>query len=502
MTIIIWSALGPIAGCRRPACGFSSPRTLVTALIVAVTAMFPLWAQSSNAQTLDPANPNQSSIDALLRPVVIDRMADRYIAGASIVVVSGDRIVYKAGFGRREVFQEIPVRVDSTIWRIGSITKVLTGVAVMQLVDRGLVRLDDDVNQYLDSVKVPDTFPRPVRVRDLLTHTGGFDQPGLGRHATSAEAVRPLEEFLAEYLRRLRPPGELAVYDTYGITLAGYLVEQVSGLTYGEYLQRNIFNPLRMSRSGITLPPSLVRDAAVGYEFAGHWEAMPWEFMNTAPASTVNATAPDMGNFIVMLLNGGRFEGRQVLSEAAVRTMLARQFTNDPEQPGYGLTFAENKQFGVPAFSHGGSMTGFGALLYLIPAQRLGVFIAYNQESETLANEVVSRLVSALIPGSGAKPLLRAPLAVDSEVARFAGSYADAVYNHRNPDQGWRRRTVAVSVGDAGQLVFQQLSATRVGAMAFQRPDGSLLTFRENAQGEITHMFLNQTVYERVGDTR
>lgn len=463
--------------------------------------MFPLWAQSSNAQTLDQANLNQSSIDALLRPLVIDKMADRYIAGASVVVVSGDHIVYKAGFGRREVFQEIPVKVDSTVWRIGSITKTLTGVAVMQLVDRGLVRLDDDVNQYLDAVTVPETFPRPVRVRDILTHTGGFDQPGLGRHATSAGAVRPLEGFLADHLIRLRPPGELAVYDTYGITLAGHLMEQVSGLTYEEYLQQNIFKPLLMSRSGITLPPSLMRDAAVGYEFAGHWEAMPWEYMNTAPASTVNATAPDMGNFVVMLLNGGQFEGRQVLSEESVRTMLTRQFTNDPEQPGFGITFWENRQFGVPAFSHGGSMTGFGALLYLIPAQNFGVFIAYNQESETLANAVVSLLVSALIPGSGANPLSRAPLAVISEVERFAGSYADAVYNHRNPYEGWWRRTVAVSVDDAGQLVFQQRSATQVGTMAFQRPYGSLLTFREDAQGQITHMFLNQTVYERIGET-
>lgn len=446
----------------------------------------------------DQALLNASAIDSILRPLVIDRLADSYVAGAAIVVVSGDRIVYKSGFGRREVLYEDPVRVDRTVWRLGSITKVLTGVATMQLVDRGLLRLDADVNQFLAEAKVPETFPRPVTLHHLLTHTAGFDQLGLNRHVRSREEVRPLGPFLAENLVRLRQPGELATYDTYGITLAGHLVERLSGMGYEEYLRRNIFEPLEMARAGITVPSVLAPDVAVGYEFAGHWEAMPWEYMNTDPASTANATAPEMGNFLIMLLNGGRYKGRQVLSDGAVRQMLTRQFSNDAEQPGYGYTFWEDRSFGIPAFSHGGSMTGYGALLSVIPEHRIGVFVAYNQESSRLGTAVVSALVTSLFPGSAASPVLRAAYTANADISRFAGVYANAMHNHQNPDVGWRRRPFDVTVNETGQIIFQNQRATRIGPLAFQRPDGVLVTFRENPGKKITHMFMNQDAFERI----
>jgi CubicO group peptidase (beta-lactamase class C family) len=150
---------------------------------------------------------NESSLDSLLRPLFINKLTDRYIAGAAIGVVYEGRLVYSKGFGDREVFSEDPVDASRTIFRIGSITKVLTGIAVMQLVDRGLVDLDADVNQYLTDVQVPDTFEEPVRVRHLLTHTAGFDQIGLDRHADGPEDVEPLGEWLSGKLIRIRPPG-------------------------------------------------------------------------------------------------------------------------------------------------------------------------------------------------------------------------------------------------------------------------------------------------------
>lgn len=475
-----------------------SAMTLVW-LPTSLQAMSPLQqGRQTSGSAPDQARLNPSTIDSILRPLVIDKMADGYIAGAAIVVVSGDRIVYRSGFGRREVLREDPVQVDRTIWRLGSITKVLTGVATMQMVDRGLLRLDADVNQYHSEAKVPVTFPQPITAHHLLTHTAGFDQLGLNRHARSREEVRQLGAWLAENLVRLRPPGEVATYDTYGIVLAGHLVERLSGLRYEEYLRRNVLEPLEMTRAGVTVPADLRPDVAVGYEFAGHWEAMPWEYMNTDPASSANATAPEMGNFLIMLLNGGRFKGRQVLSGGAVRQMLTRQFSNDPEQPGYGYTFWEDRSFGVPAFSHGGSMTGYGALLYLIPEHRIGVFVAYNQESSKLGTAVVSALITAIFPGSAALPALRAAYTANADIARFAGAYANTMHNHRNPDLGWRRRPFDVTVTDSGQLVFDRQLATRVGPLTFQRPDGVVVTFRESASGEITHMFVNQDAFERL----
>lgn len=500
------SILDPATQHRAPSRGISLMIAAAFGLIAVAMSLAPGElqamgylppAQGAAAATPGQAALSQASIDAILRPVMIDKMADRYIPGSSIVVVSGDRIVYKAGFGRREVFQEVPVDVDRTIWRIGSITKVLTAIAVMQQVDRGRLSLEADVNQYLSAFKVPDGFGKPVRVRNLLTHTSGFDQPGLNRQVASQAQVLPLGEFLSTNLTRVRPPDELAVYDTYAITLAGYLVEQQSGLPYEQYLQKNLFEPLEMSRSNIVMPPALLPDRAVGYEFAGHFEATRWEYMNTAPASTVNSTAPDMGNLLIMLLNKGQFKGKQVLSEQSVRAMLTRQFTNDPQQPGFGFIFWEDRSFGVPAFSHGGSMTGFGALLYVIPEQRFGVFIACNQETGDLANAAVSKLVTSLFPKTqiAAAPLARFAAA---DAARFAGQYANAMHNHADPTRGWRRSPFDVTVNESGDLVFNGEPATRVGPLAFQRKDGVLITFRENAAKAITHMFVAQAAFERI----
>ena len=457
-----------------------------------------LTQQTRPAEGLERSLLHAAALDSIVRPIFIDHMADRYIAGAAISVVHEGRIVYQGGFGRREVFHEIAVDPDGTIWRIGSITKVLTGVAVMQLVDRGLLDLDAPVNDYLTGFQIPDTFDEPVRVRHLLTHTAGFDQSGLGRHVSSREEVRPMGEFLEEYLVRIRPPDVISTYDTYGITLAGYLVELVSGLSYEEYLKRHIFEPLDMHRSGVLVPPALEGDVATGYGFAGHWEAATWEFMNTDPASTVNSTVTGMARFAIMLLEEGRYDGRPVLSEASARAMLSRQWTNHPDQPGYGYAFWEDRSYGIPAFSHGGSMEGYGSFLYLVPEYDLGVFIAYNQESGSLPNVVLTGLVDALFPGRPDGPRLHPRLTERLDVSRFTGTYANSMHHHTNPEEGWRRQPFELEADAEGRLVFQGEPAFPVGPLAFQREDGLLITFREDERGEIAYMFVNQTVYEKL----
>jgi CubicO group peptidase (beta-lactamase class C family) len=448
---------------------------------------------------LDTTLLNHAALDSILRPLVINRMTDRYIAGAAVSIVHDGRLVYAEGFGDREVFTEDPVDPARTIFRIGSITKVLTGVAILQLVDRGLLDLDADVNEYLDAFQVPDTFEEPVRVRHLLTHTAGFDQIGLDRHVESPDAARPPGDWLAENLVRIRPPGEVSAYDTYAITLAGYLVEAVSRLDYEEYLRLHVFAPLAMHRSGIRIPPALVSDVALGYGFAGEWEVLSWEYMNTNPASTVNSTAVDMAHLGLMLLGEGRFQGRRVLSEEHAKAMLTRQYTNHPDQPGYGYTLFENQWNGITTFSHGGSMAGYAAMLYLVPEHELGIFISSNQESGALIDAVVSPLLAALFPGA-VPPAKRDPYTGRVDLARFTGTYANNVYHHGDPTTGWRREPFDLEATGDGALMFDGAPARPVGLLAFERDDGLLLTFREDASGEITHLFVRQTVYEKLED--
>jgi len=439
--------------------------------------------------------PSAVNIDSIVRPVFVNKLQEYHIAGAMISVVHRGDVVYSAGFGEREVFRELPVDPVRTVFRIGSITKVMTGVAILQLVDAGQLDLDTDVNEYLRDFRIEDTFSEPVRVRNLLTHTAGFDQIGLGRHAGSAEEVLPLGDFLAGNLVRIRPPEEVSTYDTYAITLAGYIVEAVSGMSFDAYLQRHIFEPLDMTRTGIAVPDSLLLDLASGYEFAGTWESPPWEYMNTAPASSVNSTAADMARFILMLLEGGQYRGRTILSEASARAMLTQQFTNHPEQPGYGYTFFEDRSHGVEAWSHGGSMTGYGSLLFLVPADDFGVFMAWNQESARLPRDVLNRLIPELLPVLSDAEL---PRVENVDARRFTGIYANSMYHHGDPATGWRRRSFEVEATEDGDLLVQGSRAYPAGPLTFQSSEGPLLTFRDDENGSIEYLFIDQTVYERL----
>ena len=480
--------------------GLATTCLVLSVVVAAVPGALSAAAAGSEPEPdlqVEKLEPEQ--LDELLRPVFIDTMADAYVAGAAVAVVHRGEVVYSRGFGRREVYGEVPVDPRTSIFRIGSVTKVLTGMALMQLVERGQVDLDADVNRYLDTPKVPDAFGKPVRVRDLLTHTAGFDQIGLGRHARSAEEVLPLGEFLDGNLSRIRPPGEIGVYDTYGITLAGLIVERVSGSGYEEFLQGNLFEPLEMHRSGISVPASLAADRVVGYEFRGRWFPQEWEYMNTAPASTVNSTVADMANLMIMLLDEGRFRGRQVLAPETVCQMLSQQHSNHPDHPGYGLTFWENRSHGVDAWSHGGSMTGFGSLLYLVPQHQLGVFVAYNQESGRLGTRVVSSLVDGLFSGLRPPPTLERVSATDLE--QFVGTYANALHHHADPTRGWRRRPFEITATDDG-LQFQGQTVHAIGPLSFQRDDGLRLTFHQDDAGEVDYLFVNQTVYERLDTPR
>jgi hypothetical protein len=178
--------------------------------------------------------------------------------------------------------------------------------------------------------------------------------------------------------------------------------------------------------------------------------------------------------------------------------MLTRQFTNHPDQPGYGYTLWEDRSHGVPAFSHGGSMTGFASFLYLVPEHDLGVFVAYNQESGSLAERAVSTIVAALLPGPREFPDLRERLGRHVDSAPFVGTYANSMHHHADPDTGWRRSPFRLEADEEGRLVFQGAPAFPVGELAFQREDGLLLTFLTGERGQVSHLVVNQTVYERL----
>src|SRR5688500_15612190 len=355
-----------------------------------------------------------------------ERMAGDRIPGAGFVFVQNGRVLVIRGYGLASIAQQRPVLPESTIWRVGSISKVFTAAAVMQLVDRGTVKLDAPVDSYVRRVAIPRTYPDPVTVRHLLNHTAGFDEVRPGTQAQTRDGLLPLDQFLNGRLVRVRPPGRTTAYSTYGITLAGEMIEEVSGVTYENFLQRNIWEPLGMRRSGIDVPTTLQGDVAMGYEISGDsLVSQPWEWYHTAPASSINATVADMGRFLIAHLRPARASAPRVLSDSALTEMHRQQVTMHSFIPGYALGFNEDYVGDLRVLEHGGNMAGFSALMVLVPRENAGFFVVNHFEGSRLRDDLKWLLLERFIPSAKQRrhvPTTLPPVA-KVQPERFAGRY-------------------------------------------------------------------------------
>ncbi len=177
-------------------------------------------------------------------------MQAEHVAGAIISVVHAGKTLFSGGYGAAHIGENEPVDPSQSIFRLASVSKLFVATAVMQLVEQGTLDINADVNTYTKGFRIPEAFGAPVTLANLLTHTGGFDDRFLGMAARTPETLTPLGEYLAQRMPpRVMPPGHSMSYSNHGFALAGYVVECVSGMPFSEYVRKNIFEPLRMSRS-------------------------------------------------------------------------------------------------------------------------------------------------------------------------------------------------------------------------------------------------------------
>ena len=240
------------------------------------------------------------------------------VAGASFALVHDGRLVLAKGFGLANLEKQTPVVADRTLFDVQSVTKLFTITAVMQAAERGVVDLDEDVNKYLKTFQLEETFPQPVRLVDLMTHTSGLEDQGVGITARRKSDALPLGEFFATSLpSRVRPPGQVMLYTDCGICLAGYVVESATGVPLAQFMTENILEPLEMRRTCFfELSTELQPDFAVGYSFEnGQYKALPHYYHNIWASSSMMTTATDMAHFMIAHLQDGRFETVRILNE-------------------------------------------------------------------------------------------------------------------------------------------------------------------------------------------
>jgi CubicO group peptidase (beta-lactamase class C family) len=309
----------------------------------------------------------------------------------AVVAVAGDRIVWTRSAGLSNIRVKTAAACD-TVYLIASTFKTMSATALLQQMEQGKFKLDDAVNDYLTDFKIEGENKRyPVTFRHLLTHTSGLPTD-FGRHAVWEEAGPPsLVDYLRGHLRLARRPGTRVHYSNIAFTLVAHLVEKFSGVPFKEYMRTNVFAPVEMRDTAFEPRADMAERLAIPYmpvrRRPGVFQPVDWVKADAWPAGVVYGTAVDMARWLSANLNGGVYKGRRILSEAAFREMVTRQFERFAgpinggwlnETSGYGLAWWVSTLEGETIIAHSGSVNGYTAFLAGNVQRRTGIAVLTN----------------------------------------------------------------------------------------------------------------------------
>ncbi|HJS23207.1 MAG TPA: serine hydrolase [Pyrinomonadaceae bacterium] len=325
-----------------------------------------------------PHEMTPTDVEAFLDGLVPLQIKDDDIAGVTISVVKDGKLLFAKGYGYADVEKKKPVSAQETLFRPGSISKLFTWTAVMQLFEQGKLDLDRDVNEYLD-YKIPDAFGKPITLKHIMTHTPGFEEQIKDLFLTDSSKPN-LGQYLKTHIpARIYPPGTVPAYSNYATAVAGYIVERISGRPFDEYVAENILKPLNMTRSTFTqpLPSDLAPLMSNGYRL-GSDAPGPFEIVNAFPAGSLSSSATDMAQFMMAHLADGQLGNARILKPETARLMHSRLFALDDAANAMCYGFYEESRNGHRIIGHGGDTVYFHSDLHLVLDQKLGFFVSYN----------------------------------------------------------------------------------------------------------------------------
>jgi CubicO group peptidase (beta-lactamase class C family) len=365
--------------------------TRALALIVTALGAFSTgWATPPSLATNEPAPTFQrhaltnEDLDVWLDGLMPYALHQADVAGAVVVVVKDGQVLFKKGYGCADVARRRPVDPDTTLFRPGSISKLFTFTAVMQLVEAGRINLDADINQYLD-FRIPPYHGQGITMRNLMTHTPGFEDSLRDLYADPSKAPPTLEVFVKQQIpERIYSPGTVTAYSNYGVTLAGYIVQRVSGEDFDDYMDRHILQPLGMHNSTFRqpLPPVLKPQMSNGYRLASS-PARPFEIIGVAPAGSLAASGSDMAKFMIAHLQNGELDGQRILKATTAQEMHNTPTTLiSPSIYRFLLGFYERSRNGHRIIAHDGDSQWFHSNLLLYLDDQVGLFVSMNSRGQ------------------------------------------------------------------------------------------------------------------------
>ncbi|MGH8137779.1 MAG: serine hydrolase domain-containing protein [Steroidobacteraceae bacterium] len=463
---------------------------------------------SSGATAVSAAAANLNDLPALeafFDGALNADMPEHHVTGAVISIVKDGQLLFAKGYGRSDLARNTPIDPATSLFRIGSTTKTFTWTAVMQLVEQGKLDLDKDVNAYIKGFRIPDTYPQPITLRHIMTHTAGFEEGFLGYLIQSDPKKQvPISQALREHMpARVRPAGEMSSYSNYGAALAGLIVEQVSGTPFNEYIEKNIFEPLDMQFATVQepVPARLAPYVTTGYKFRNGGEvAQPYEIVGGfRPAGSGAVSALDMTHFMLAHLQDGRYAERRILNPQTAQLMHATAFAPEPRFPGMALGFYHQDINGLDAFGHGGDTNYYHTDMLLLPKQNFGLFLSCITEDRRIIEKVEDAFFDRYFPRGSPRAQRLAHAAALPLATRYAGHYQWTRRNHSDIDKIFNLFTsLSVAPLENGNLLLGGLDPD---GLQFEPIAPDLyrevlhgewkISFRSNAAGHVTYMFFN-----------
>ncbi|MGB2620945.1 MAG: serine hydrolase domain-containing protein [Candidatus Acidiferrum sp.] len=366
----------------------------------------------------------KADLEAFFDGLVPLQMERSDVAGATVLVMKDGQELLKKGYGYSDVAKKSPVDPDTTMFRLASISKTFTWVSVMQLSEQGKLDIDTDINKYLD-FKIAPAFGKPITLRNLMTHTGGFEEEVHDIIYVDPHKPTSLRDFLiANQPRRMYPPGEIPAYSNYGVGLAGYIVQRVSLEPFEQYVSEHIFQPLGMKHSSFNEPMTaeLAPDVSDGYRSDTTKPAIGFEIFNPAPAGGISSSAGDMEKFALALLNGGELNGQRILTTETRDAMWTPQFRASNALPPICMGFYQTWRNNLHFIGHDGDLIAFHSMFLMEPAQKLVIFVSYNSAGSASKNraELLDGFADRYFPAY-TRPAVQA--VAPEELRDIAGTY-------------------------------------------------------------------------------
>jgi len=386
------------------------PRTVVLArkaVCACVALVLSVACNRTTGQSATAVRKDYRDVVETLRPFIQQQMTEKELPALSIAIIDDQQIVWAQGFGMADPKSKTPASAD-TVYRIGSVSKLFTDIAIMQLVERGELNLEAPVTDYLPDFHPKNPFGTPITLRQLMSHHSGLlREPPVGNYFETSQpslaaTVRSLNETELVFA-----PNTHTKYSNAAIAVVGYLLEARNHEPFAQYLKSSVLDPMGMRHSSFEPNPTIVANLAKAemWTYDGLKFEAPTFQLGMAPAGSMYSTVNDLGHFVSALLAQGKAENGALLKPATLEQMWSPQFPN-PGGSVFGLGFHVRSLDGHRLVGHGGAIYGFATTLALLPEDKVGVVVVATKDAvNAVTDRIGDEALQLILAHRDGKPL-------------------------------------------------------------------------------------------------